>query len=576
MPEAISGRIAKGLRLCAAAAAFWLGFGPAQAERVALVVGNGDYTVAPDLKNPVGDATAVAAGLNDLGFKVTLLTDSGTAAFQKDLDSFVAKAEGAESVVFYYAGHAFQLSGVNYLVPVDAALDSRERLTAETWSLDAVIARLQSRNRQTLIFLDACRNDPLPQGVRGSGMASDGLARVQAGVGTFVAFATAPGAVSADGVAGADHSPFATALLKHLPEKGKSVSDMMIEVRNDVENATLRKQVPWDQSSLREQFYFVPPDAAAKQELSEADYELLAQLAPEDREQFLALLAKSGFDEGSLKLAEEEIALAEANLEQVAEETTILDSPAVDTPAPAAAEVAEGGSEDLGKDAGKTAPAPDALVSLEDLQVADESVAIGDAPLPDDTAIAALGPALKPEETDGKATIRLAALDWDSRKIDLGGPARLQGREVTADTPEGRDLLAAIDPRLLDQSTALPADLAKAVQGELLRVGCYRMAVDGNWGKGSRTALTSYYLAKHVVPTSLEPSADLFTTLSGETKVVCEARVASSAVKTGKRAQVETAPVAKASVKSNVKTGKKQETAKTRITKGTIGITGSF
>jgi hypothetical protein len=350
-------------------------------------------------------------------------------------------------------------------------------------------------------------------------------------------------------------------LLKHLPEKGKSVSDMMIEVRNDVENATLRKQVPWDQSSLREQFYFEPPDAAAKQELSEADYELLAQLAPDEREQFLALLAKSGFDEGSLKLAEEEIALAEANLEQVAEETTILDSPAEPVPTVAATPVD---------------PAPDALVSLEDLQVADESVAIGDAPLPDDTVIAAIDPALKPDEVDGRAAIRLAALDWDSRKIDLGGPVRLMGREVTADTPEGRDLLAAIDPRLLTQSADLPADLAKAVQGELLRVGCYRMAVDGNWGKGSRTALTSYFLAKHVVPTSLEPSADLFASLSGETKVVCEARVASSAVKTGKRAKVEAAPVAKASVKSNVKTGKKQETAKTRITKGTIGITGSF
>lgn len=557
-----------GLRFCAALVLLCLGIAPAQAERLALVIGNGTYTVAPDLKNPVGDATAVAAALKALDFQTTLLTDSGTAAFQAQLDAFVARAEGAESVVFYYAGHAFQLSGVNYLVPVDAALDSRERLASEAWSLDAVIARLQSRNRQTLIFLDACRNDPLPQGVRGSGTATDGLARVQAGVGTFVAFATAPGAVSADGVAGADHSPFATALLKHLPEKGKSVSDMMIEVRNDVENATLRKQVPWDQSSLREQFYFVPPDAAAKQELSEADYELLAQLAPDERDQFLALLAKSGFDEGSLKLAEEEIALAEANLEQVAEETTILDSP---TPAPQPPVQATVAPEPA------TPATPTAPVSLDDLQVADESVAIGDAPLPDDTAIVAIDPALKPDETDGKAAVRLAALDWDSRKIDLGGPARLQGHVVTADTPEGRDLLAAIDPRLLDQAAPLPEDLAKAVQGELLRVGCYRMAVDGNWGKGSRTALTSYFLAKHVVPTSLEPSADLFTTLSGETKVVCEARVAQSAVKTGKRAKVETASVAaKASVKSNVKTGKKQETAKTRITKGTIGITGSF
>ena len=103
------------------------------------------------------------------------------------------------------------------------------------------------------------------------------------------------------------------------------------------------------------------------------------------------------------------------------------------------------------------------------------------------------------------------------------------------------------------------------------------MTVDGNWGKGSRTALTSYYLAKRVVPTTLEPTADLYKTLSDEPKLVCETRVASSAVKTGKRAQVAVAEeVSAASPKSTKKTGKKQETAKTRITKGTIGMTGSF
>jgi len=553
---------AAALVLCLAAAH------PALAERLALVVGNGDYAAAPDLANPVGDATAIAAALKDLDFKVTLMTDAGGDALWAEMDRFVKDAESAESVVFYYAGHAFQMSGVNYLVPVTAKLETRDGLTKETWSLDAIIARLQSRSRQTLIFLDACRNDPLPPAVRGSGAAADGLARVQAGVGTFVAFATAPGGVTADAVDGAKNSPFTTALLKHITAKGKSVSDMMIEVRNDVENATLRKQVPWDQSSLREQFYFVAPSDGGKQELSEADYERLAQLDPAVRKQFLDLLAQSGFDEASLKLAEEEIALAEANLDQVAEETTIIEdvAPALE-------------AEDLSQADPSTEIGDVVIAALpEGMDVTGDDVTIGDAP--DETVIAAIDPALKPDETTGEEPIRLAALDWKTREVAFGrgAPIRIPGHQLSPETDEGREVIAALAPWVLEE-TVTPdlegKELARAVQAELKRVGCYQMAVDGSWGKGSSTALTSYYLAKLAVPESLDPTPELYAQLQAETKVVCEVRVAKSAVKTGNRAKVET-QVEKTSVKSNVKTGKKQETAKTRITKGTIGITGSF
>jgi hypothetical protein len=503
------------------------------------------------------------------------MTDAGGDSLWAEMDRFVTDADSAESVVFFYSGHAFQMSGVNYLVPVSAKLESREGAKTEAWSLDGIIARLQSRNRQTLIFLDACRNDPLPAAVRGSGVASDGLARVQTGVGTFVAFATEPGGVTADGVAGAVHSPFTAALLEHIETSGKSISDMMIEVRNDVENVTLRKQVPWDQSSLREQFYFVPPTAEGKQELSEADYESLAQLSPEDRKRFLNLLALSGFDEASLAEAEAEISLAEANLVQVASESLLVfeDETASDlSPVEDDTQIEPIATED---------PADDTTVAFEDLAVVDDSAGISDAE--EDTQIAALDPA---QQEDPRAPLRLAALNWATRDIGQGnvafGRLRLTGTQVTKDTDEGRAILASIDPALLEDDApaeVAPQDLAKAVQTELKRVGCYQMVVDGDWGKGSMTALTSYFLAKKVVPDSLEPTAALFDRLSSESKVVCEVRIASSAVKTGKRAKVAQKPVdtvEKASVKSKKKTGKKKETAKTRITKGAIGITGSF
>jgi uncharacterized caspase-like protein len=555
---------------------------PVLAERLAFVVGNGAYDVAADLANPVNDATAVADALRRLDFNVTLMTDAAGDSLWAAMDDFVTKAEGAESVVFYYSGHAFQMSGVNYLVPVSAKLESRDAAKTEAWSLDGIIARLQSRNRQTLIFLDACRNDPLPAGVRGSGAAADGLARVQTGVGTFVAFATEPGGVTVDGIDGAKNSPFTAALLDHIEKPGKSISDMMIEVRNTVENATLRKQVPWDQSSLREQFYFVPPDGGGKQELSEADYELLAQLSPDDRKQFLDLLAQSGFDEASLGAAEAEISLAEANLVQVAAESSVVLGAVSEGP-----ELSLDDLETTADDSLVATPSaeaePEGPASLDDLAVLESAVDIGAAG--EETVVAALDPA---KEEDPDAPIRLAALNWATRDIGLNGVTvgrlRLAGRLINKDNDEGRAILASIDPRLLEDEAApaiAPEDLALAIQGELKRVGCYQMKVDGDWGKGSKTALTSYYLAKKIVPKTLEPTPDLFAGLQTETKVVCEVRVAKSAVKTGKRAQVvleaeSSDSVERTPITSKKKTGRKQETSKTRITKGTIGITGSF
>lgn len=524
---------------------------PAQAQRLALVVGNAQYDVASDLKNPATDATAIADALTRLGFKVTLLTDVKGPDFWENLDAFIVAAETAESTVFYYSGHAFQMSGVNYLVPVSAKLESRDSIAAETWSLDAIIARLQSRTRQTLIFLDACRNDPLPASVRGAGAASDGLARVQTGVGTFVAFATEPGGVTADGVGEAPNSPFTTALLKHIETAGISISDMMIEVRNDVETATLRKQAPWDQSSLREQFYFVPPEETGKQELSEADFELLAQLSPEDRKVFMDLLADSGFDEESLQQAEAQISVSEANLETVANETIMI-SAAVEEPA----------------------PNPD--VGIDTLEIVPGTIEIGIAPTTPDEPT---------EPQDPDQPIRLAALNWDTRDIAINEVTierlRLEGRVLNSDNEADRALITAIDPALLDGDIAPdvnPEDLAMSVQTELRRVGCYQMRVDGDWGKGSRTALTSYFLAKKVVPNSLEPTAELYANLKADTNVVCKVRVAKSAVSTGNRT-AKAEPV-KIKAKGGVTTGKNgnrpPETAKKKIIKSGIGMTGSF
>ncbi|MDN5786745.1 caspase family protein [Pseudorhodobacter sp.] len=541
------------------------GAGAAEAERLALVVGNADYTNVAPLRNAVRDAHDISESLKRLGFEVTLLTDIHGSDFWAKVDAFADEAKNADSTVFFYSGHAFQMNGANYLVPVDAKLTSRDSIQTETWNLDGIIARLQDRKRQTLIFLDACRNDPLPQSVRGTGAASDGLARLQTGVGTFVAFATEPGAVTYDGAGEAPNSPFTTALLDHIETPGISVSDMMIEVRNEVEDRTFRKQTPWDQSSLREQFYFNPV-AESKQELSEADFELLAQLAPDDRKKFLDLLRASGFSDSSLRDADTAIEVASLGLEMAADNggVTIGDA----KPA---------GGESVGATVTDAAPAAaDAgpTIDVAALEVVAGGGTVTDAPTTQTETVAAAVTEIVPPQTiasipettlpllpqdpaaaalDGEARIRLAALTWQTRGI-IGINAitvdrlRVEGNIIKPDSDKNRQLLASIDPSLLqDHSTpeVNPADLAKLAQTELRRIGCYQMGIDGDWGKGSRTALTSYYLAKRKVPDSLEPSVGLVQALTAESSVVCAVRVSSvaPAVRARAKAQVKATQV---------------------------------
>ena len=172
--------------------------------------------------------------------------------------------------MIFYAGHGVQFGGENYLLPIDTPdPESVGALTARAVKLNQVIARFAGRERQTFVFLDACRNNPLA-----GAPAGNGLAQVEVGENTFIAFATQPGNVTVDGAG--HNSPFTTALLKSVEIPGLSISDMMIRVRNDTEALTIGRQVPWDQSNLREQFYFTEQQVLDPAELSASLSRILA------------------------------------------------------------------------------------------------------------------------------------------------------------------------------------------------------------------------------------------------------------------------------------------------------------
>ena len=248
-------------------------------KRVALVVGNSAYQSTPALINPRNDATDMAAALKKLGFQVVEGFDLDKASFDRKVRDFADTLSGAKVGVFFYAGHGLQVTGHNYLVPIDAKLSTASALDWEMVRMDLVQRTMERETETNLLFLDACRDNPLARNLaRAMGTRSAeigrGLAATEAGVGTLISFSTQPGNVALDG--SGRNSPFAGALVKRVGASNDDLSALLIDVRNDVRKETKNKQVPWEHSALTGRFYFNPsaqmasPPAVAPARLSEA------------------------------------------------------------------------------------------------------------------------------------------------------------------------------------------------------------------------------------------------------------------------------------------------------------------
>lgn len=239
--------------------------------RLALVIGNGSYRSAPRLRNAINDARVVAAGLAALGFHVRTEFDLDGEHFQRAVGEFchdIREAAGPDrkaKAVFYFAGHGVQVSGENYLMPVDGDIASEVDLKLRTVHLNVVIEALGATAETTVAFLDCCRENPLPRNLtdgRTRGFATqNGLASFDAPSGAFVAFATQPDNVAEDG--DGDNSPFTAELAEFIGRADLPISDMMIHVRRNVHRRTGGRQIPWDRSALFEPFMFKPTGAAS-------------------------------------------------------------------------------------------------------------------------------------------------------------------------------------------------------------------------------------------------------------------------------------------------------------------------
>ncbi len=242
---------------------------PAFAERrVALAIGESEYASVPTLPNPARDASAMAELFRKANFDdVRLATDYKIADLRKALRSFADAAASADVAVVYYAGHGVEIGGRNYLVPTDARLLTDIDVDDEAIDLNYVLARIEPAKRLKLVILDSCRENPFRMASKSRNIGR-GLKAPDAAISdTLIAFAAQPGALAADG--DAEHSPFTAALLRHLTTPAVELDKALRLVRDDVLQATGRRQEPWSNGSRSaEDVYLGPPPVANNDQLS--------------------------------------------------------------------------------------------------------------------------------------------------------------------------------------------------------------------------------------------------------------------------------------------------------------------
>jgi len=229
--------------------------------RLALVIGNGAYQTAP-LKNPLNDAEDMAATLRKLGFKVVLKKNADQRTMEDTIRYFGKQLRGGGIGLFYFAGHGMQVDGRNYLIPINAKIDSESDVKYEAVDAGRVLGKMEdAENQINIVILDACRNNPFSRNFRSR---QRGLARMDAPKGSLIAYATAPGEVAADGPE--RNGIFTKYLMKHMIEPNLPIELVLKQARIDVARATGERQIPWEASSLMGNFYFNSDKSTPKTE----------------------------------------------------------------------------------------------------------------------------------------------------------------------------------------------------------------------------------------------------------------------------------------------------------------------
>jgi uncharacterized caspase-like protein len=470
--------------------------GSGKSKRVALVIGNGAYRFAAPLSNPLNDAADVAELFENYGYQVIKGFDLDKPAMDRTIREFARALRNADAGVFYYAGHGLQVGRQNYLVPVDARLEDATGLDFEMVRLDLVHYSMERETKTNILFLDACRDNPLSRNLAramGSRSASigQGLAPIQSGFGTLIAYSTQPDNVAADGTG--RNSPFTESLVRRAKAaEGNDLSAVLIEVRNDVMAATNNRQVPWEHSALTARFYLSPEASKPQPQNYDKEMEILFwNSVKEGRDADLLQGYLERFPNGVF------VPLAKKFLERHQEAARLA------AQTRAAQEEQEA-----------------ALARAEELKRKVEAAEEEKREREAQAAAAADMATRKRAEDEARRAQEAARLAEEKRKTEL----ELAEKERTRlEALKANEKKVAEQPEPQQPPTPAPDRtlLVRTVQTELQRVGCYSGSIDGDWGGRSKSALQDFARSTNLKMDIEDVSPELLRVVAGHAARAC-------------------------------------------------------
>jgi uncharacterized caspase-like protein len=292
---------------------------PANAQRIALLIGNAQYAVKP-LENPANDVREMEQALLAVGFKVQTAYNLDRRSFSRALSDFGEQAAGAEVAFFYYSGHGTQAKGENYLIPVDAAIRREADYDGEAIQANAILSQINNaRPKAAVVVLDACRDNPFASNTKST---TKGLARMDTPIGTLLAFATAPNATASD------DGHYARSLAKHLRTPGLELTDVFRNTNAEISERTGGTQIARIDLSLNQRVYLAGHHAggnAAGNGISASDSSAAAAALQLERQkladaQKAALQDRQKANEALLKAQELQLQVAIDNVNRQREQ----------------------------------------------------------------------------------------------------------------------------------------------------------------------------------------------------------------------------------------------------------------
>lgn len=244
-----------------------------EGKRLAIVIGNGSYLHSPELANPVNDARSIRDALQGLGFDVFEFENISQAQMKMAIDNFGTRLKNYSTGLFFYAGHGIQSKGQNYLIPIDANIQSEQQIEYDCVQADRVLGFMEAAGSKiNIVILDACRNNPFERSWSRA-MDGSGLAFMNAPTGSLIAYSTSPGRTASDGAG--SNGLYTAALLENLKTPNITILQMFQNVRRTVSEKSSRQQIPWESTSLTDDFFFVGSVKEAKKAEIKASWMLL-------------------------------------------------------------------------------------------------------------------------------------------------------------------------------------------------------------------------------------------------------------------------------------------------------------